>query len=68
MAFCTPAKPQWRWRIVSFSGDIVEESYATFASIATAVTDGHRRVDELHVKELARPQAYSRSNSYHGGR
>ena len=38
VAFCTPARPEWRWRIVNYSGEMVEESYKTFLSIAAAVT------------------------------
>ena len=65
VAFCTPAQPEWRWRIVNYSGEMVEESYETFVSIATAVTDGTRRMDELSVKDLAdRSGTYTRSPSH----
>ena len=53
LAFSTPARPDWRWRIVNYEGEMVEESYQTFPSIATAVTDGARRLNELSVKDLA---------------
>ena len=46
-AFSTPSRPQWRWRIVNYSGEMVEESFETFPSIATAVSAGTRRVHEL---------------------
>ena len=65
VAFCTPARPEWRWRIVNYSGEMVEESYQTFLSIATAVTDGTRRMDELSVRDLAeRSGTHSRSRRY----
>ena len=65
VAFCTPARPAWRWRIVNYSGEMVEESYQTFLSIATAVTDGTRRMDELSVRDLAeRSGTHSRSRRY----
>jgi hypothetical protein len=47
LAFSTPSRPDWRWRIVNYDGHMVEESYGTFSSIATAVTDGSRRLTEL---------------------
>jgi hypothetical protein len=48
-AFCTPARPDWRWRIVSYAGEVVEESYETFRSIAAAVAKGTERMLELNV-------------------
>jgi len=47
MAFSTPARPDWRWRIVSNDGELIEESRQTFTSIAAAVSDGTDRVREL---------------------
>jgi hypothetical protein len=52
MAFNTPSRPEWRWRIVDYSGQMVEESYQTFPTIANAVTDGTRRVNELTDRDL----------------
>ena len=53
VAFSTPERPEWRWRIVNYSGETVEESRATFSSIAIAVTDGTRRMNELSDEDLA---------------
>ena len=65
VAFCTPARPEWRWRIVNYSGEMVEESYQTFLSIAAAVTDGTRRMDELSVRDLAEHSGtYARPRRY----
>jgi hypothetical protein len=52
MAFNTPSRPEWRWRIVDYSGQMVEESSQTFPTIANAVTDGTRRVNELTERDL----------------
>jgi hypothetical protein len=65
LAFSTPVRPEWRWRIVNYKGEMVEESYETFRSIAMAVTEGMRRMDELNVKDLAeRTRTFARSPSY----
>jgi hypothetical protein len=53
VAFSTPAHPEWRWRLVNFAGDIVEESHHAFASIAAAITDGTRRMDEVSAEDLS---------------
>ena len=52
LAFSTPSRPGWRWRIVNYDGHMVEESYATFPSIATAVTDGTLRLTKLNHADL----------------
>jgi hypothetical protein len=65
VAFCTPAQPEWRWRIVNYSGEMVEESYETFLSIAAAVTGGTSRMDELTVRDLAeRSGTHTRPRRY----
>ena len=44
---------------------MVEESYQTFPSIATAVTEGTRRLNELNVEDLSqRSYTYLRSTSH----
>jgi hypothetical protein len=52
VAFCTPARPDWRWRIVSYAGEMVEESYEVFPTIAVAVTNGTVRMHEIVQREL----------------
>jgi hypothetical protein len=47
IAFNSPTRPDWRWRIVNYSGEMVEESRATFATIAGAVTEGTQRLHEM---------------------
>jgi hypothetical protein len=65
VAFSTPSRPEWRWRIVSYAGDMVEESHETFSSIGTAVAEGTRRMNELGVQDLsARSYTFLRSTSH----
>ena len=47
LAFSTPSRPDWRWRIVNYDGHMIEESYVTFPSIEVAVTEGSRRLTEI---------------------
>lgn len=47
VAIRTPMRPDWRWRIVNYSGEMVEESHATFPTIAVAVTEGAARLQEI---------------------
>jgi hypothetical protein len=56
VAFSTPSRPEWRWRIVNYDGAMVEESWESFTSIAAAVTDGSRRLDKLRDADVATPR------------
>jgi len=62
-AFSTPQQPNWRWRIVNYAGEIVEESRTTFATIALAVQDGTKYLRRLDVDHSVPPVPY-RSTSY----
>jgi hypothetical protein len=44
IAFSTPRRPGWRWRIVNYAGETVEESEASFATISGAVVEGAKRL------------------------
>jgi hypothetical protein len=46
LAFSTLARADWRWRIVGYSGETVEESQATFPTIAQAVAAGTERLQQ----------------------
>jgi hypothetical protein len=48
-AFAVAGDSGWRWRIVNYAGETVEESRAGFATIALAVADGRRRLVQLDV-------------------
>ena len=44
VAVSTPASPGWRWRILDYSGQMVEESDGTFGSIESALAHGVERI------------------------
>lgn len=54
-AFSTPAEPGWRWRIVNYAGEMIEESRESFATIAGAVARGRQRLVELNVSDRSEP-------------
>jgi hypothetical protein len=43
-AFSTSRASDWRWRIVDLKGETVEESSASFATIAQAIAAGTERL------------------------
>jgi hypothetical protein len=49
IAFTTPARPAWRWRIVDYAGQTVEESSQIFPTLATAIAEGGRRLESLNA-------------------
>jgi hypothetical protein len=53
IAFATPRNPDWRWRIVNYAGEMVEESFHEFSTIAAAVEAGGRRLRELDVVDVS---------------
>jgi hypothetical protein len=53
IAFATPRSPDWRWRIVNYAGEMVEESYREFSTIAEAVAAGGQRLREIDVVDLS---------------
>jgi hypothetical protein len=52
LAVSTPRHPDWRWRIIDYNGEMVEESYTGFPTIAAAVADGNERL-QRHVEREA---------------
>ena len=62
-AFSTPSSPEWRWRIVNYAGDVIEESRETFRTIATAVASGTQRLTQLNIpdRSVSRPTGWSTS-------
>lgn len=67
-AFSTPASPGWRWRIVNYAGEIVEESRDVFPSIASAVAQGMKRLVQMNVVDRSEPVRGYRSTSHLRGR
>ena len=65
LAFSSPAHPDWRWRIVTNAGELVEESRDTFSTIGTAVAEGTRRLRKLNVVDHSVPaRPFGRSTSH----
>jgi hypothetical protein len=62
-AVSTPQQPDWRWRIVNYAGEIIEESRGTFATIALAVANGTEYLRRLDA-DVSVPRAPYRSTSY----
>ena len=67
-AFATPTSGGWRWRIVDYAGEIVQESHSTFPTIGEAVAQGNKRLAEMNVVDRSvAPRPY-RSTSHLRGR
>lgn len=65
VAVSTPRRPDWRWRIVNYAGEIVEESKATFPTINSAVAEGANRLKRMNVTDRsARASLSLRSTSH----
>jgi hypothetical protein len=63
VAISTPSSVGWRWRIVDYSGQMVEESDGTFGSIESAITHGVERMrarDERHSANTASASSWGR--------
>jgi len=63
-AFSTPSRPDWRWRIVNYAGEILEESRESFPTIAKAVAEGTARLVSLNVVDRSLPTRMWRSTSH----
>lgn len=67
IAVATPASPDWRWRIVDYAGEMVEESYNAFPTIAAAVHAGAERLSKLDtVDRSVRVNPYRRTSYLRG--
>lgn len=63
IAFSTVTRPEWRWRIVNYAGEMVEESSNVFRTIALAVSAGHERLQSLDsVDRSVRVNPYRRTS------
>jgi hypothetical protein len=64
VAFSTPLRPTWRWRIVNYAGEIVEESETSYPSIGIAVAAGAKRLETMNaIDRSTRRAPYSRYGS-----
>ena len=55
LAFSTSTTNEWRWRIVDYNSQTVEESSATFSTIADAVAAGAKRLQQQADRDRQRP-------------
>jgi len=55
---------RWRWRIVNYAGELVEESRETFATIASAVEQGSKRLQQMNVVDNSVPYQHHRSTQH----
>ncbi len=55
VAISTPQDAGWRWRIVNYAGEVIEESHSLFSSIRSAVAEGAQRLHEMNVADVSRP-------------
>jgi hypothetical protein len=44
VAVSVPGQPGWRWRIVDYHGETVEESDAIYGTMALALAEGRERL------------------------
>jgi len=54
VAISTPRNPEWRWRIMNYGGEVIEESQAGFSSIAAAVAAGTERLKSIDAVDVRR--------------
>ena len=62
-AFSTPRDEGWRWRIVNYAGETVEESRERFTTVALAVEDGTKRMKQMGA-DRSTARVFYRSTSY----
>lgn len=68
VAVSTPPANTWRWRIVNYAGEVVEESRETFATIAAALASGAVRLPAIDVVPRAVAHTWRRPTSGFSGR
>jgi hypothetical protein len=67
IAIATPTRPDWRWRIVDYAGEMVEESSEVFPTIAAAVGAGAQRLQKMDtVDHSTRVNPYRRTSHLRG--
>jgi len=63
-AFSSPASPEWRWRICGYAGEMVEESYSGFPTIAAAMTNGTERLGQINLEQVQDADRSMAARSY----
>ena len=54
-AVSTPGRPEWRWRIANYAGEVIEESRNSFGTIAAALAEGTKRLTAMKVVDRSEP-------------
>jgi hypothetical protein len=65
-AFAKAHDRGWRWRIVNYAGEVIEESNDIFGSIAAAVAQGSKRLVTLNVVDRSEPSRPWRRVAHRG--
>ncbi len=68
LAVSSPQEPLWRWRIINYAGELVEESRETFPTIAGALEQGSKRLRGMNVVDQSVPLSSYRSTRHLKGR
>ena len=63
-AFSSPSRPDWRWRITSYAGEVVAESPDVFATISAALSAGRTRLGEMDVADTSEATRKWRAPSF----
>jgi hypothetical protein len=63
-AVATAQDRGWRWRIVNYAGEMIEESNDVFATIAAAVARGSERLVALNVVDRSEQSRSWRRGSH----
>jgi hypothetical protein len=63
-AISTPTEPRWRWRVVNYAGEIVEESREVFPTISMAVAKGTEWVVQMQLVDRSAPARHWRPASH----
>jgi hypothetical protein len=64
-AVSSPQDPLWRWRIVNYAGELVEESRETFSTIAVALEYGSKRLRAMDAVDISIPLPLAHRSTRH---
>ncbi|MGH7390526.1 MAG: hypothetical protein ACREM3_13870 [Candidatus Rokuibacteriota bacterium] len=67
-AISTPSEPRWRWRVVNYAGEIVEESRELFPTISIAIARGTEWLVKTQLVDRSAPVRHWRPASHTGNR
>jgi hypothetical protein len=67
-AVLIPPEADWRWRIVNYAGETIEESRRRFPTISRAVEEGTKRLRELDVDRSVPRVPYRTTSHLRGAR